>query len=111
MGTHCLEGILPCPCHFLYPADSIGSLQGDFLRCPSLHLLLHLGCQSVGTYHSKLLLWLDTNLRRLGSHLDGTLLHGFWLRLHPRLLPDPDGFRLFLTDSILPCGPHSLIID
>ena len=47
----CLEGILSCPCRFLYPADSIGSLQGGFLRrllrCPSFHLLLHPGCQAL----------------------------------------------------------------
>ena len=50
------------------------------------------------------MLWLDADLRRLGSRLDGTIPHDFRLRLHPWLLPDPDDFRLFLANGILPCG-------
>ena len=54
------------------------------------------------------LLWLDANLRRWRGGLNSTPLYGLRLQLFPWLFLDPDGFRLFLADGILPCGIFGL---
>ena len=108
----CLEGILSCPCRFLYPADSIGSLQGGFLRrllrCPSFHLLLHPGCQALELATRSfcsgwMLIFTDGGavlIVRRCMVFGSNRFRGFSLIR--------DGFRLFLADGILPCGISGL---
>ena len=109
-GLGCLEGILPYPCRFLYPAYSIGSLQSCFLRrlfrCPSFHLLLHPGCQGVGAGYTELLFWLNADLRRRRGCLNSTPL--YILRYPAGLLRSPAGTLWFLfLPGAVPYSPEA----